>query len=126
MLRNKICDEVLDRRTTLLEDGESGIRYAELGDGPAVRQKGGSGPGEADNPGRTRISSSKHASEILLDLQIAFVIDDEDGRSGDRRRSLGRRNGLRGAAAAHPDLRRVASPLRSLRLRRASGVQRPR
>src|SRR4029453_2229812 len=77
---------------------------------------GGSGRGEAYGPRRGRLGSAKHLGEVLLDLRIAPVIDDDNGRSGEARQTPCRPDDLRGAVTARPVLRRFANPLHRLQL----------
>src|SRR5215813_9157592 len=111
MVRDKISDDVPDRRLTLLEDRETGLPGSELDDGPAVCRKRGSARSDADDPRRARMSSSEYVGDVLLDLWIPIVINDDNGRSG----SLGHlpRGGddLRATVTARPVPRRVANPL---------------
>jgi hypothetical protein len=121
MFRDKIGNDVLDRRpTTLRQDGEAGPRDSELDDSPAVRRKCGSGRGEADDPRRARIGSSKHLGEVPLDLRIASVIDGDNGRWGEARQPPCRPDDLRGAMTARPVLRHFANPLHRFQLEEVS------
>src|SRR5262245_23912559 len=85
MARDKISDDIPDRRLTLLEDRETGLPGSELDDGPAVCRKRGSARGDADDPRRARMSPSEHVRDVLLDLWISVVINDDNGRSGNLR-----------------------------------------